>query len=89
MDRQRMQDELDNLELFVLPEREACLADVLAMPEGDPDWEYREQDEADARKVLGKVKSRIASLRERLTQRAPDSPSAVGSSEQSEDTASG
>ena len=67
-----LQDELDNLELFVLPEVEGRLADVLAMTQGDPDWEYREQDEEDARTELGDVKRRIAALKERLTPDAAD-----------------
>lgn len=72
MDKQRLQDELDNLKLFVLPEVEGRLADVLAMQEDDPDWEYREQDVQQAREELADVRSRIANIEAHLTQRVPD-----------------
>lgn len=78
MDTKKMQEELDNLKTFVLPEVKGCLSDILKMKEGDPDWEYREDDERDVRIELNYTKSRIASLEKRLAQREYSSSPAVG-----------
>lgn len=81
MNVEKAKEELDNLKLFILPEVEGCLSDILKMQDSDPDWEYREDDERDIRIELNYVKSRIASLEKRLTHAAPDGQQVAPKSE--------
>ena len=69
MDKQALQDELENLEMFVLPDLKQQLIDIQAEVKDSP---HDTEDEALCLYDIGFTERRIATIKKRLTPLALD-----------------